>query len=281
MTHVLNNAIHKFLSKGLAISKRFDEDNTTLDPWYYLTAVSQLEGALQAVTDIDYIEDLSELSELTLKGKPQSIILYDSGDESMPMPNDPAVNIFKRFCCLLVVKARQAGFESACSLHLGVDVNRHTVETFRGRTSHFLLPFDVALYVEQSMLDQHGADALCTNLFNQDGHLFSPHITPSIVTGLVSSGSLTSVAAFLPQPKMIRQLCFEAKIEIDDAVSNEDLNADVLLALKVLLNRYKLPINPQIFKEVNDFDRQLASDNSEISVKIADTDVTLVKPPKH
>lgn len=276
---VLNEQLQVFLSKALELSYKTDVNNTHLNQWFYEMMISQLRHGLSDAANIVHITDLNRLADVDVTGKDAAVIIYDSGDLPSFVPDAPSVCIFKRLSCIALIKCDPDDFEGNAPYQLGIEINRHTIASFKKRATHFLLPFDVLLYVEKNMLDKHGADALSTNLFNQNGYLFSPHVVPSIVTGLLTQGDLSNVAAFVAQPDMLRTLCSETDIPLDSRLGNRDINEDVLLSLKVFKYRYHLPINPESIDNLEEFETALQSGSPEISVKIGSNEVLLTKPP--
>lgn len=279
MTTPTKEQIHKFLSKGLDLAIKTNQENTHIDLWFYQMVTEQLKIALASPDNIIYLQDKAELADVNVKDRDAALVVYDSGEAPSFMPDAPHICIYKRLICLALVECERHDFVGSAPFQLGIDVNRHTLETYKGRATHFILPFDVLLYVESEKLHYHGAPALDTNLFNQDGFLFSPHIIPSIVTGFLTKGDLSNLAAFVAQPKMLRKLCETEGITVNSKLDNADINDDVLLSLKVLEYRYFLPINRKNVSDIEEFDAALERADPQISVKIAGTNVHIVKPP--
>lgn len=281
MTDLFNQKIQTFLTKAISVSIKADETKTDLDLWFYQMMMSQLKQAISDPSDIIFLEDLNLLSDIDISGRNAAAIIYDSTDEPSFIPNAPDICVFKRMTCLALIKCDVDDFVGSAPFQLGIDINRHTLASFKGKATHFLLPFDILLYVEKAMLDKHGAEALSTNLFNQDGHLFSPHVMPSIVTGFLTQGNLSDLTAFVAQPNMLRALCLDAGIDINNKIGNADINEDVLLSLKIFKYRYHLPINPESMRNIEQFESALQSNQPEIAVKIGGNEVHIIKPPRH
>lgn len=281
MSNVPQELIQKFLVKATENSISADQENTHLDLWFYQMMMSQLKISLSNSDNILYIEDKNLLSDVSLIGKEAAAIIYDSGDEPCLIPESPDICIFKRLSCLSLIECVSHDFVASAPFQLGIDVNRHTLASYKGRATHFILPFDLLLYVEKEKLDRYGADAMSTNLFNQNGFLFHPHIIPSVVTGFLTQNTLSDLAAFVAQPNAIRPLCADMGIDINSNIKNADINDDVLLALKVFKYRYNLPINPESMRQIEQFDEQLKSSSPQISVNIGNNEVHIVKPPQH
>lgn len=281
MNQLSNEQIQVFLAKAIALSVKSDETKTHLDLWFYQMMMSQLKQAIANPSDIIYLKDMKQLSDIDVSGRSAAAIVYDSGDQHSFIPDAPDICVFKRLTCLALIKCDVDDFIGSAPFQLGIDINRHTLASFKGKATHFLLPFDILLYVEKSMLDKHGSDALSTNLFNQDGYLFSPHVMPSIITGFLTQGNLSDLTAFVAQPNMLRSLCLDAGIDVSEKLGNADLNEDVLLSLKVFKYRYHLPINPESMLNIEQFESALQSGSPEISVKIGGNEVHIIKPPRH
>lgn len=281
MSNVPQELIQKFLVKATENSISADQEKTHLDLWFYQMMMSQLKISLSNSDNILYIEDKNLLSDVSLIGKEAAAIIYDSGDEPCLIPESPDICIFKRLSCLSLIECVSHDFVASAPFQLGIDVNRHTLASYKGRATHFILPFDLLLYVEKEKLDRYGADAMSTNLFNQNGFLFHPHIIPSVVTGFLTQNTLSDLAAFVAQPNTIRPLCADMGIDINSNIKNADINDDVLLALKVFKYRYNLPINPESMRKIEQFDEQLKSSSPQISVNIGNNEVHIVKPPQH
>ena len=279
MTTPTQSQIHVFLSKAIDLSIKINHLNPKLDMWFYQMVTEQFKIAL-ASNNIIYLQDKNELSNIKLEAGETALVVYDSGEAPISMPGDPLVCIFRRMICLALVASNdESDFLASAPYQLGLDVNRHTLETYKGRSTHYIIPFDLLLYVETEKLQHYGAQALSTNLFNQDGHLFSPHLIPSIVTGFLTKNDLSNMAAFVAQPDMLRALCTEQGIVVEDQMDNASINGDVLLSLKVLQYRYYLPINPENIAEIERFEAALKRRDSSITVNIAGNNVELVTPP--
>ena len=279
MTKPSNEKIQTFLTKAMNLSIKTDEANTHLDLWFYQMMMSQLKQAISNPSNIIYIEDVNQLSDVDVSERDAAAIVYDSTDKPSFIADAPHICIFKRMTCMALIKCDVSDFIGSAPFQLGIDVNRHTLASFKGRATHFILPFDILLYVETSMLDKYGAEAMSTNLFNQNGHLFSPHLIPSVVTGFLTQGNLSDLTAFVAQPNALRSLCLEAGIDINSKITNAAINDDVLLSLKVFKYRYNLPINVESMRNIEEFEAALASESPSISVKIAGSNVHIIKPP--
>lgn len=281
MSNVPKELIQKFLVKATENSISVDEGKTHLDLWFYQMMMSQLKISLSNSDNILHIEDKALLSDVNVIKKETAAIVYDSGDEPCFIPESPNICVFKRMTCLSLIECNSYDFVASAPFQLGIDVNRHTLASYKGKATHFILPFDLLLYVEKEKLDHYGAEAMSTNLFNQNGFLFHPHIVPSVVTGFLTQNTLSDLTAFVAQPNAIRPLFSDMGIDINSNVKNEDINDDVLLGLKVFKYRYNLPINPESMREIERFDEQLKSSSPQISVKIGNNEVHIVKPPRH
>lgn len=281
MSNMSQELIQNFLIKATNNSINADEDKTHLDLWFYQMMMSQLKISLSNPDNILYIEDKSLLSDVILKERESAAIIYDSGDKPCFIPESPNICVFKRMSCLSLIKCNSYDFVASAPFQLGIDVNRHTLASYKGKATYFILPFDLLLYVEKEKLDRYGAEAMSTNLFNQNGFLFHPHIVPSVVTGFLTQNNLSDLTAFIAQPNAIRPLFTEAGIDVNSNIKNADINDDVLLGLKIFKYRYDLPINPESFREIERFDEQLRSSSPQISVKIGGNEVHIIKPPRH
>ena len=272
-----NEKIKDFLTKAYKVSYNVGLNNSHLDLWFYQQVMSELKNAFSDDKNILYLDDKANLSDIKIPKDEKRVIIYDSGDDITYMPDNKDVCSFKRLCCIALIDCNAFNFDSNAPFQLGLEVSRHTIATIKNHATHFILPFDILLYLESYMIKKHGVEALSSNLFNQDGYLFSPHITPSIVTGALMRGDLKHLSAFIAQPKALRSLCSDMNLDIDDRLDNRDINEDALLALKVFKNRYFLPINMETIDELEKLEHALQQDFDEISVKIGSDEVKITK----
>lgn len=270
-----NSQIQNFLTKAYDLSYKLGVSNTHIDLWFYQQVMSQLKNVLTDITNITYMRNNNELADVDASKQDKMAIIYDSGDKPVFMPDNPNVCVFKRLCCIALIRCDVSDFEGNAPFQLGIEISRHTLATIKNRATHFMLPFDILLYVDSDMLHKHGADALSTNIFNQNGYLFSPHIIPSIVTGALMQNDLANLTAFVAQPKALRELCTQMKMDIDKGLDDRDINEDALLALKVFKYRYCLPINPESIANLEQLESALQRDFDEISVKIGTDEIKI------
>ena len=51
--------------------------------------------------------------------------------------------------CLSLIQCNSYDFVASAPFQLGIDVNRHTLASYKGKATYFILPFDLLLYVEK------------------------------------------------------------------------------------------------------------------------------------
>lgn len=278
--NVSNEEIQKFLIKGHDNSYLVDSKKNHLDLWFYQGVMSEFKSVISSVDNILHLNNIEELSSISIPSGESKAVIYDSGDKHSYMKDNPEVCLFKRMCCLIAVACDSDSFTANAPFQLGLEISRHTIATIKNHATHFLLPFDILLYNESHILDKHGADALATNLFNQNGYLFAPHVIPSIVTGVLMKRNLIDMGAFVAQPKALRSLCDSLNIAVDKKLDDRDINEDTLISLKILKHRYLLPINIEAISNLQKLEDQLQQDFDEISVKIGTEEVKITKTPE-